>query len=68
MKDIKCTCPNCGKQLEFMSGHNDGYDLVVLFHCEECKDGIDSDWEITYTEDNEIKRIRRYFFWIGVIL
>ena len=29
---------------------------------QECKDGIDSEWEVAYTEENEIKRIRRYFF------
>jgi hypothetical protein len=58
----QCICPDCGKQLKFMSGYHQGDTYIALFHCEECKDGIDSDWEVTYTEENKIKIIRRYFF------
>lgn len=60
--NIKCTCPDCGKQLELMQGYHSGDTYIALYHCEECIDGIDSDLEVTYTEENKIKRIRRYFF------
>ena len=62
MKNKQCTCPDCEKPLEFMSGYHQGDTFIALFHCEECVDGIDSDWEVTYTEDNEIMMIRKYFF------
>lgn len=61
MKNIKCTCPDCGKQLEFMSGYHHGDSYVAIFHCEECNTGTDKDWEVTY-EGEKIKQIQRYFF------
>lgn len=60
-KNIKCTCPNCGKQLELMHEYHSGDTFIELYHCEECIDGIDSDWEVTYKEDGT-KNIQRYYF------
>lgn len=58
----KFICPNCGKPLELMSDYHQCDLIIGLFHCEECIDGIDSDWEITYFEDGRIEKIRRYYF------
>ena len=61
-KNFEYTCPDCGKHLEFMAGYHQDDSFVAIFHCEKCKDGIDSDWEVTYTKENGIEKIRRYFF------
>lgn len=61
-KDTKFICPDCGKNLELMSYYREGDYIVGLFNCEECKDGIDSDWVITYTKENGIEKIERYYF------
>ena len=62
MKNTKFVCPECGKKLEFMSGYQLGNSFVGLFNCEECVGGIDSDWKITYTKENGIEKIERYFW------
>lgn len=51
-------CPFCDKPLEIMSSHIEGDKLILLLHCEDCKDGIDKDWKFTC----EIEKIERYFF------
>lgn len=57
----QCKCPDCGKQLELMHEYHSGDSYVAIFHCEECIDGIDKDWEVTYSEDGT-EKILRYFF------
>ena len=54
-------CPECGKPLELVSYdlHND----VGYCCCEKCfLGGIDSDWEVFFTEEGEVEEIRRYYF------
>ena len=56
---MKVMCPNCGKPLRLIS-----YDYhcdVGIYHCAECLNDIDSDWEVTFTEEGEIKEIERYY-------
>lgn len=62
MKNTKFICPDCGKRLKFMSGYCQGNSFIGLFSCEKCIDGIDSDWEVTYTKENGIEKIRRYYW------
>ena len=57
----QCKCPDCGKQLELMQGYHSGDTYIALYHCEECIDGIDSDWKVTYKEDGT-RNVRRYYF------
>lgn len=61
-KVSKPVCPECGKVLEIESYHKCGNQIIVLCHCEECVDGIDSDWEGIYTKDEGYKDFTRYFF------
>ena len=58
---MKVLCPDCGKPLRFMDGHCTRHGAIKLFHCDDCIDGLDSDWRVIYVE-NRIKKIEKYYF------
>lgn len=62
MKNIKFICPDCGRRLEFESSYVENGKVIALMSCLECVDGIDKDWEVTYSTENGIEKIERYFW------
>lgn len=62
MKNNKILCPDCGKPLEWMSSYVNNNKVIALFYCEECNNGLDKEWEVTYSKENGVERIERYFF------
>lgn len=60
MKNI--ACPDCGKPLEFMSAYVENNKVTALFNCDQCNNGSDKDWEITYSKENGVEKIERYYF------
>lgn len=58
---IEIECPKCGKRLSIEDRYyEDGFEKL-LCHCEECLDGVDSDWLATLATDGNIE-VKRYFF------
>lgn len=60
MKSI--VCPDCGKPLEFMSAYVENNKVIALFNCDQCNNGSDKDWEVTYSKKNGVEKIERYYF------
>lgn len=58
----KVLCPECRKPLELMSSYAENNKVVEVFHCAECKNGVDSDWKVIYSEEKGIEKIERYYF------
>lgn len=56
MKNNKMLCPDCGKPLEWMSSCVDGNKVISLCYCEECNNGLDKEWEVTYSKENGIEK------------
>lgn len=63
---MKIKCPDCGKPLEFESSYIDQIDginkVIALTHCDECHNGLDKDWQVTYSKENGVEKIERYFW------
>ncbi len=58
----KVLCPECGKSLELMSAYVEKNKVIALFNCDKCKNGTDSDWEVTYSKEKGVEKIERYYF------
>ena len=60
---MKINCPDCGKPLEFMSAYYMDTDkIVALMYCDQCNNGLDKEWEVTYSTENGVEKIERYYF------
>ena len=62
LKNMNIECPDCGKPLKWMSEYRMGSYHTAVFHCEDCKDGIDSDWTVICDDNGTILRIERCYF------
>lgn len=62
MESIKIICPDCSKFLRLMYYYHQDDLIIALYTCEDCKNGIDSDWRVTYSKEKGIEKIERYFF------
>ena len=63
---LNIKCPECGKTLQVMNVSHELIEtencLKILCWCENCKDGIDRDFDVTYTKENGVKEIKRHFW------
>ena len=63
---MKINCPDCGKPLEFESSYIDRIDginkVIAFMYCDECNNGLDKDWQVTYSKENGVEKIERYFW------
>lgn len=63
---MKIKCPDCGKLLEFESSYIDQIEginkVIALMYCDECNNGSDKDWQVTYSKENGVEKIERYFW------
>ena len=62
LKNTKFVCPDCGCKLEFESSYVDNDKVIALMSCLECNNGLDKDWQVTYSKENGIEKIERYFW------
>ena len=60
-KNTNFTCPDCGNPLEFGSSYIENKKVIALMYCDKCSNGLDKDWEVTYSKENGIEKIERYF-------
>lgn len=58
---INLLCPACHKKLSIEHTYEENGCLIYLCHCEECLNGIDSDWKVTYST-SDVPLVER-FYW-----
>jgi hypothetical protein len=56
------SCPDCGGPLKREVCHTEGEKIVAMCSCASCTDGIDKDWEVIYSKENGVEKIKRYFW------
>jgi hypothetical protein len=59
---MKVSCPDCDNPLEFMSAYVEDNKVIALFYCDQCNNELDKEWEVTYSRENGVEKIERYYF------
>lgn len=57
---MKVNCPDCNNPLEFESAYVEDNKVIALFYCDQCNNGLDKEWEVTYSKENGVEKIERF--------